>query len=163
MSDACKTNWYKEALGDAIDTIDNFEDEIVEKLAEEGEASDDLFNDYSGGDEYHHSSHTDKSYSLLEAAHLLDQLDRYEETDNGLWEGVEDPERALEVKAAFTYGNAVMSEFQDLIKELNEAFEDFTPNPVRRGPKEWSPRPRTGPADIKEFVQKFLKEQREKL
>lgn len=158
---ACEKNWYKEALGDAIETIDNFEDEVVEQLADKGEASDDLNNDYSGGDEYHHSSHTDKSYSLIDAAHLLDQLSDHEETDSGLWEGVEDPERALEVKAAFTYGNAVIGEFQDLIKELNEAFSEFTP--VRRGPKEWSPRPKPGPANIKEFLQRFLKEQREKL
>jgi hypothetical protein len=57
----------------------------------------------------------------------------------------------------------VISEWSDLIKELNEEFDEFTPNPARRGPKEWSPRPKNGPADIKEFLQKFLKEQREKL
>lgn len=159
--DACQKNWLKEALDDAIETIDYFEDTVVEQLSEKGEASEDLYNDYPNGDQYHHESHTDKSYSLIDAAHLLDQLSDHEETDSGLWEGIEDPERALEVKAAFTYGNAVMSEFQDLIKELNEEFQDFSPQ--RRGPKEWSPRGRKGPASIKEFVQKFLKERREKL
>lgn len=157
---ACEKNWHKEALGDAIEMVDYFENEIIERLEEKAEASSDL-NDYSDGDEYHHSSHTDKSYSLIDAAHLLDQLGNYEETDNGLWEGVEDPERAIDVKAAFTYGNAVLGEFQDLIKELNEEFQNFTP--VRRGPKEWSPRPKMGPAGIKEFLNQFLKEQREKL
>lgn len=158
---ACEKDWFKEALGDAIDTVANFENEIVENLADEGEATEDLLNDYPGGDEYHHETHTDKSYSLLEAAHLLTDLDAYEETDSGMWEGIDDPERALEIKAAYTYGNAVMGEFQDLIKELNEAFWEFTP--VRRGPKEWSPKPKPSPASIKEFVQKFLKEKREKL
>lgn len=153
---ACEKNWYKKALGDAISTIDYFEDTVVEQLTEKGEASEDLFNDYPAGDEYHHSSHTDKSYSLIDAAHLLDQLSEHEETDSGMWEGIEDPEKALEIKAAYTYANAVLSEFQELIKELNEAFEDFTP--VRRGPKEWSPRPKNSPANIKEWLQKFLKE-----
>lgn len=138
MSDrACEKNWYKEALGDAIEMVDYFEDEVVEQLEEKAEASSDL-NDYSDGDEYHHSSHTDKSYSLIDAAHLLNHLSNYEETDSGLWEGMDDPERMIEVKAAFTYGNAVLGEFRDLITELNEAFEGFTP--IRKGPKEWAPR-----------------------
>jgi hypothetical protein len=160
---ACEKNWYKEALSDAIEMVDYFEDTVIEQLEESGEASGDVNNDYPSGDEYHHSSHTDRSYSLIDAAHLLSQLSNYEADDSGLWEGIDDPERAIEVKAAYTYGNAVMSEFQDLIKELNDEFEDFKPSGARRGPKEWSPKPKPGPARIKEFVQKFLKEWREKL
>jgi hypothetical protein len=159
---ACEKNWYKEALGDALDMMDNFEDEIIEQLNTTGEASDDVNNDYSGGDEYHNSSHVDRSYGLLESAHILSQLSDYEADDSGLWEGVDDPERALEVKVAYTYGNAVMGEFQDLIKELNEEFQDFTP--VRRGPKEWRPGgQKPGPATIKEWLRNWLKERRDKL
>ena len=159
---ACDKNWYKETLGDAIETIEHFEDDIVEQFEESGEASDDLYNDYPNGDEYHHEHHTDRSYSLIEAAHLLSELSRYEETDSGLWEGLEDPERAIEVKAAFTYGNAVLSEFQDLIKELNSDYEnDFDGTPA--GPKEWRPKGNKGPKAIKAWLEKWIKERREKL
>ena len=60
----------------------------------------------------------DKSYNLQEAAELLDELDEYKETDEGLWEGQE-PRDAIATQAAYTYGAAVMSLFQALIKEIN--------------------------------------------
>jgi hypothetical protein len=113
------TNYSKDAEDDARDTVENFMDEIVEKLVDEGEASDDLHNDYSGGDSYHHETHIDRSYSLLEAAQLLDELSNHEETDSGLWEGQE-PRQAVETQAAFTYGNAVMSEWNDFIEKIND-------------------------------------------
>ncbi len=163
MADAaCERNWYSEAIRDAIDTIDYFEDDVIRQLEESREISSDLFNDYPNGDEYHHSSHTDKSYRLLEAAHLLTQLVDYEENDSGLWEGIEDPERALEVKASYTYGNAVLGEFQDLVKELNSDFESefIESEGVRRGPKEWRPRKKQEPKNIKEWLRGWLKERK---
>lgn len=114
-----ETNYPLEAENDAKDTVENFIGEIVEKLIEDGEASNDLHNDYSGGDSYHHETHVDRSYSLLEAAQILDSLGEHEETDSGLWEGQE-PRRAVEIQAAFTYGNAVYSEWTDLIERINE-------------------------------------------
>lgn len=62
-------------------------DTRVEQLVESGEASDDLLNDYPNGDSYHHESHVDRSYSVTEAAEILDAYSDYEETDSGLWEG----------------------------------------------------------------------------
>lgn len=114
-----KTNYLLEAETDAKEMVVNFIDQIVEKLIEEGKASNDLNNDYSDGDSYHHESHVDKSYSLLEAAELLDQLDDFEETDDGLWEG-QKPRDAISAQAAYTYGNAVYSEWQELIEKINE-------------------------------------------
>ncbi len=162
MADAaCERNWYNEAIRDAIEMIDYFEDDVLKQFEESGEISADLFNDYPNSDEYHHSSHTDKSYRLLEAAHLLTEFVDYEENDSGLWEGVEDPERALEVKAAYTYGNAVLGQFQDLVKELNSDFEsEFGESVVRRGPKEWRPREKKRPENIKEWLRGWLKERK---
>jgi hypothetical protein len=114
-----KTNYLLEAETDAKEMVVNFIDEIVEKLIDEGEASRDLNNDYAGGDSYHHESHVDKSYSLLEAAELLDQLGEFEEDDDGLWEG-QKPRDAISAQAAYTYGNAVYSEWQELIEKINE-------------------------------------------
>lgn len=112
-------NCIADVLEDAKNMALEFVDEIVEKLCDDGEASDDLLNDYGSGDSYHHESHTDKDYDLLEAAELLDQLSDFEETDSGLWEGCE-PRKAITCQAAYTFGNAVMSKWQTLVQELNE-------------------------------------------
>ena len=140
-----ETNYHKEAESDAASMVQEFEDQIIEQLIDKGEASDDYNNDYDGGDEYHHQSHVDKAYSLLEAANLLDQLDRYEETDSGLWQGLK-PREAISAQAAYTYGNAVGDVWRDFIKKINEAFLDFPDTPAgkaTRGGKgrvqDWSP------------------------
>jgi hypothetical protein len=111
-------DYRKEARSDARDTADYFAEQIIEQLMESGEASRDLFNDYPDGDAYHHESHVDKDYSLQEAARLLDELSEHEETDSGLWEGLE-PRRAIAAQAAYTYGAAVLSLWSDLIDEIN--------------------------------------------
>ena len=110
-------NYQEEATEDAQETARYFLDEIIESFMDKGEASDDLLNDYS--DSYHHENHVDKWYSLQDAAQLLDELDDYEETDTGLWEG-QPPKDAISTQAAFTYGNAVYQKFQKLIKEIND-------------------------------------------
>jgi len=112
-------NYLASAESDAKETVDNFKDEIVEQLCDDGKASDDLNNDYPGGDAWHHESHVDKWYNLHEAAAVLDQLDDFEETDSGLWEG-QDMKEALSTCAAFTYGNAVYHEWTELIEQIND-------------------------------------------
>lgn len=117
-------NYHEMAEDDARETVEEFLDTIVEALIDKHEASDDLNNDYPNGDSYHHERHVDQSYSLLEAAQLLDQLSEHEETDEGLWEG-QSPREAVATQAAFTYGNAVYSEFTDMIKRINEEVESL--------------------------------------
>ena len=112
------TNYLREAADDAADTVRNFADEILEQLLDDGEASDDLLNDYPNGDAWHHECHVDKEYSLIDAATLIDQLMEFEETDSGLWEGLE-PRRAIAAQAAYTYGNAVYNEWRELIEKIN--------------------------------------------
>ena len=102
------TNYLREAADDAADTVRNFADEILEQLLDDGKASDDLLNDYPDGDAWHHESHVDKWYSMIDAAILIDQLDEFEETDSGLWQG-QSFKDAISTCAAFTYGNAVMT------------------------------------------------------
>jgi hypothetical protein len=118
------TDYLRDAAGDAADTVRNFADEILEQLLDTGEASDDLLNDYPNGDAWHHQNHVDKWYSLIDAATLIDQLSHFEETDSGLWEG-QQPKEAISTCAAFTYGNAVASEWHDLIEEINGHASDI--------------------------------------
>lgn len=119
-------SYRQDAEDDARETVEEFREQIQDQLVEEGAASQDLFNDYDGGDEYHHTSHVDKEYSLKEAADLLDDLSDYEETDTGLWEGLQ-PEQAIGAKAAYTYGGAVLDNWQDMIERINQEYEDELP------------------------------------
>ena len=122
------TSYRADAESDARDTVGNFADEILEQLLDKGEASDDLLNDYPNGDAWHHENHVDKWWNLLEAAELIDELSDCEETDSGLWEG-QQPKEAISTCAAFTYGNAVYSEWRELIEKINteaaEIISDF--------------------------------------
>lgn len=114
------SNYLEYAQSDAADMAENFLDEIVESFIDnDGEASTDLLNDYSGADSYHHETHVDRSYSLQEAAELLDELNSYEETDEGLWQG-QQPRDAISTQAAYTYGNAVYSLWRDIIQTIND-------------------------------------------
>jgi hypothetical protein len=113
------TNYVEDAQSDARDMARNFMDEITEQLISGGEASRDLLNDYPDGDSYHHENHVDRDYDLTEAANLLDQLSDHEETDSGLWQGLE-PRRAIAAQAAYTYGNAVMHYWREIIEAIND-------------------------------------------
>jgi hypothetical protein len=105
-------------LSDILDMIENMEEGDTEIL------STDLFNDWSGGDEYHHENHIGwKEYTLLEAATLLDDLSDHIETDNGLWEGLE-PRKAISAQAAWTYGNAVYVFWQQIIEAINTDIDE---------------------------------------
>lgn len=115
------SDYNQEAEDDARNMLDYLSDEIIEQARDDGEASTDLFNDYHGADSYHHENHVDKSYSLSNAARLLEQLADDEETDHGLWDG-QAPREAISTQAAYTYGNAVYSRWRQLIGELNEEF-----------------------------------------
>lgn len=111
-------NYASKARSDAADMVEYFVDEIVEQLVDSGEASDDFNNDYPEGDSYHHEQHVDKAYTLTEAAAILDQLSRHEESDEGLWDGLA-PREAISCQAAYTYGNAVAYEWSNLIALIN--------------------------------------------
>lgn len=113
-------SYTEQAKSDARDMVDRFRVEIIDYLIDRGEASDDLFKDYD--DSYHHERHVDKYYDLTEAAEMLDELSGHTETDSGLWQGLE-PKEAIGAQAAYTYGNAVLAEWRDLIAEINDDFE----------------------------------------
>lgn len=112
-------SYRDDARSDAQDTATEFRDNMLEMYVDDGKVSDDLLNDYPNGDAYHHESHVDTSYNLTEAAEVLDELDEYEETDEGLWEGLK-PRDAISAQAAYTYGNAVYALWRELVEEIND-------------------------------------------
>jgi hypothetical protein len=117
-------SYLSEAEEAARDCVRYYAGEIIEQLQKKGTVSDDLFNDYAGGDAYHHENHVDKWYNLVESAQLLSELRDHEETDSGLWDS-QDPEDAVRSKAAYTYGNAVYAAWRTLIEQINDDAQDI--------------------------------------
>lgn len=115
-------NYREKVEENAWTTASEFVEQMIEQ-AQNDKVSDDLYNDYPNGDAYHHENHVDAAYSLQEAAEILHQLRDAEETDTGLWEGLQ-PEEAISAKAAYTYGNAVMYAWQQIVKDINDHLED---------------------------------------
>jgi hypothetical protein len=115
-----KRDWRQEAKDDAKAMAMHYLDEMVEMLCSGSDVSDDILNDYTCGDSYHHEAHIDReSYSLLEAAELLDELSEHTETDSGLWQDMS-PMNAIGCQANYTYGNAVASAWRRIVEEINE-------------------------------------------
>lgn len=114
------SNRIHSATDDAKDTALHFLNYITQQLIEGDDASADLFNDYCDGDSYFHESHIDREYSLSEAADVLETYAEFEETNSDLWEGLP-PRDAISAQAAYTYGNAVMSEWQSIIRHINDS------------------------------------------
>lgn len=125
MENEMSNKHFLSAIDDAWECGRNFVDEMVDQFKESGEISADLNNDYTNGDEYHHENHVDRDYDLTEAAQLLDELEEWEETDSGLWDGLE-PRRAIAAQAAYTYGNAVYDLWRrHVVEDLNEKLEEL--------------------------------------
>ncbi len=118
------SNYKYKAHDAAIEFVEEYLlEQIAEKLMDSGKASDDLYNDYSGADAYHHENHVDKHYEFKDAALAISQLGDYEESDSGLWDG-QDMRQALCSCAAWTFGNAVMQMTIDIIGQINEHYDD---------------------------------------
>lgn len=129
-----QSDYLKEAQAAARECAENFEGDLCRMWRDDRKLSDDLLNDYPDGDSYHHENHTDKAYNLTEAAAVLDQLDDFEETDGGLWEGLA-PREAISAQAAYTYANAVYSEWRDIIKDLQEDLDELQSAVEENGPE----------------------------
>ncbi len=113
------TDYLEQAKGDAKETAYYFLDEMVDQYLDKSQVSADLLNGYTGGDSYHHEYHTDQGYSFRDAAELLVQLDEYEETEEGLWQGI-GMKQAVCCCAAYTFGNAVLSLFREIVNQIND-------------------------------------------
>ncbi len=55
--------------------------------------------------------------SIKEALDCINELDEYEETDNGLWEGMERVEEQINARATYTLSNAIYHYLEEEIKD----------------------------------------------
>lgn len=110
--------WRDEARKEAKDFAIEYLSDIVNGIMEnEGETEKVHANDY---DEYASERFGSESYSLLEAAGLLEDLSDYESEDNYRWEGLQIRE-AINVAAQQTYLDAFFGLFNDLMNDINSA------------------------------------------
>lgn len=126
-------NYESEVRKEAVDFIEEVMDDIKESLRS---GDDYLFNDSEIDDRFFECV-TDRSYSLSDAAFVLENS-RNCETDSGLWEGQE-PEQAVETKAAFTFANDVRSEvddiYNDLASEYSVKYDDIYNELMEKSPE----------------------------
>jgi hypothetical protein len=109
-------DYKKNAERDAWDAVDEHIDDIIDDL-ESGDAE----KDPSWLYDHAHESWNQAEYSLAEAAELLDQLADHEETDEGMWQG-QSPRVAISTQASFTYRNACVHEYGEIIETVNDYF-----------------------------------------
>lgn len=96
--------------------IDLFDEIVAEFLSEKGPTDKVHITDYPSGQQ-----HTPEAPRLSprEACDLLDEIDEFEETDSGHWEGKE-VRQALVICAGLTYRHAVNHYFTSIIDQLND-------------------------------------------
>ena len=110
---------------DANDIISDYIEEIAEMLINDGEASTDLYNDYSDMDSQISES-DDYWRTPEEAIETIDELSEFEEEDSGLWERCSDYSEILNAKAHYTYTNAVYHEIESMIESINDIIDSDT-------------------------------------
>jgi hypothetical protein len=112
-------NYQEDVEKEAKDFLAQHEDEFKEAI-KEGKDFD--YNDIDGLDEWVHEELTDRSYSVTDAAFVIDNSDNVE-TDRGLWEG-QDMQEALQTQAAYTFSNDVFLRAREIFDEIKSDWED---------------------------------------
>lgn len=111
---------------DAYAFLSDIEDDIKKAILNgEDDISDIECNESGYGyiRDFFHESVTDRSYSIEDAAWVIANCEE-EETDSGMWEGQE-MHQAMQICAAFSYGNDVWMKVAEIYEEM---FDNFEPN-----------------------------------
>ena len=58
-----------------------------------------------------------KEKAKIEALEAVRELEKYEETDAGLWDNTKSLEEQINIKATYTYANALTAKTEEAIKE----------------------------------------------
>lgn len=104
---------------EASSFISDHEDMIIEAVKDSASWD---YNDIHGLDTSWHECITDRCYSSMEAAFVIDNCEN-EETDTGLWEGL-DLRQQLSAMAAYSYANDVWFACKDFYEQIKEDVEE---------------------------------------
>jgi len=104
-------NYQKDIKDDAVGFMKDHKDDFIEGLAEEKDIS-----DVNAMETSFHEQITDRSYTLEDAAVILNESNNVE-TDSGLWEGLP-PKDQITSQAAWTYANDVRERIQEFYEDM---------------------------------------------
>lgn len=113
------TDYEKDVENEARDFLANHE-EMIKDAIKDGKDFD--RNDIDDLDSAFHEDITGRSYSPEDAVFILEHCDN-EETDRGLWEGLDDWREELRARAAYSFSNDVWSKCEGLYNEMKEELE----------------------------------------
>jgi len=111
-------NYQADVKKEAKSFLQNHEDDVKQAIKDGEDWSYNL--DFM--DSSFHSEIVDQSYSLEDAAFIVENSDNTEE-DSGLWEG-QQPRDAIVTQAAYSFGNDVYTECERIYDEMKQEFED---------------------------------------
>jgi len=123
-------NWRQRAEEDARDLVENLSDTITEAVKDKKNKEDadlifdaiDNEEDISGraletADGCFIYRSTDAVIEALNCINRLSDYSDFKETDSGLWEGKEEAEDIINIKATFTLANAIGAKAEEIIRE----------------------------------------------
>jgi hypothetical protein len=119
-----KMDYTKDVEDDAFDFISDIEADIKAAIINGEEDISEITCDETGYGEIRdafHESVTDRAYSIEDAAFIIANCED-EETDTGIWEGLEMRE-AMQACAAYSYGNDVWQEITEQYESMIDEFE----------------------------------------
>lgn len=107
-----------------LECLDNFEYDgriFIEDL----ESLERVFDNYDDDGSIHNYIENSLTWQqgLRECEIIINSLSEYEETDSGLWEGLQ-PEEAIRAKAFWTYKNALISKARETIEKFKGGRDD---------------------------------------
>jgi hypothetical protein len=79
-------------------------------------------NDIDGLDSAFHENITDRGYTPKDAIYILKAC-KEEETDSGIWEGLDDWRAELSARAAYSFSNDVWFKMEEIYNELKDDYE----------------------------------------
>jgi hypothetical protein len=120
-------NWQKRVEEDAANIVeeakewlkDNPGEDLLTRFEEEEDSEPFFLHETLDG--WGYFVYLDKE-SIKDAIDCLDQLEYWEETDNGLWEG-QDYREEINTRAFWTYKNALRDKVREKLQELKEKGE----------------------------------------
>lgn len=117
-------DYTQDVAEDAFDFLSEIEEDIKNAIVNGEEDISEITCDETGRGEirdYFHEEVTDRAYSIEDAAYVIANCEN-EETDRGMWEGLE-MDRAMQACAAYSYSNDVWAEVESQYEGLLGEFE----------------------------------------
>jgi len=113
-------NYDREIEEEAYDFIFDHDEMIVQALKDDADWD---YNDIDDLDQAWHECIVDRGYTIEDAAYIISECHN-EETDSGIWEGL-DAGEALSAQAAYSYANDVWFKCEELYNELKDKMQEL--------------------------------------